>query len=236
MKITFLGGADEVGASCILLEIGGRRVLVDAGIRLSPKARWGLGGDQLPDLSQIDAAVSASAAKGQTLDAILVTHAHTDHTGALELVLEQYPQCPVYAAPVTIALIRVLHLDSRRIMQTRLEEEGELPLFDDMAVNRLISAFVPVPFHTRLPLAEGLVATFYPAGHIAGAAIISLDSDDGRVLITGDISFSPQRTVDGAKSPPFTPDVLILESTYGGRLHANRAVEERRLVETVGEV
>ena len=78
MKIAFLGGADEVGASSTLIEIGGKRILVDAGIRPSPKVRWGLAGDQLPNLSQIDFLGS--------VDAILITHAHTDHTGALELV------------------------------------------------------------------------------------------------------------------------------------------------------
>jgi uncharacterized protein len=143
MRITFLGGADQVGASSLLIEIAGRRVLVDAGIQPSPRARWGLGGDQLPDLAQVDRAGG--------VDAILVTHAHTDHTGALELVTERY-RCPVYATPVTIALTRVLHADSRRIMQTRLDEEGELPLFDDVAVQRLLTAFVPVLFHTRIPL------------------------------------------------------------------------------------
>ncbi len=140
------------------------------------------------------------------------------------------------ATPITIALTRVLHQDARRIMQTRLEQEGELPLFDDVSVAALMEAFVPVPFHTRLPLADGLVATFYPSGHIAGAAMLALDGDEGRALISGDVSISPQRTVDGAKPPPFRPNVLILESTYGGKLHANRAVEERRLVETVSEV
>ena len=86
MQITFLGGADEVGASSILIEIAGRRLLIDAGIRPTPKARWGLAGDQLPDLSLIE--------ENGGLDAILVTHAHTDHTGALELVLERYPDVP----------------------------------------------------------------------------------------------------------------------------------------------
>ncbi|MBE0695773.1 MAG: MBL fold metallo-hydrolase, partial [Anaerolineaceae bacterium] len=192
------------------------------------KARYGLAGDQLPDLSLLD--------RVDALDAILVTHAHTDHTGALELVTARYPDTPVFATPPTIALTRVLHQDSRRIMRTRLEEEGELPLFDDVAVSRLISAFVQVPFNSRLPLGAGLVAVFYPAGHIAGAAMISLESDEGRVLFSGDLSFSPQRTVGSAKLPPLEPDVLILESTYGGRLHANRAVQERRMVEVVQEI
>lgn len=228
MKFTFLGGVDEVGASSILLEISGRRLLVDCGIRPSPKSRFGLAGDQLPDLSLLDQA-------GE-IDAILVTHAHTDHTGALELVTGRYPGVPVYATPPTIALTRVLHQDSRRIMKTRLEEEGELPIFDDVAVGRLMSAFEPVPFNARLPLGEGLAVTFFPAGHIAGAAMLGLESDEGRVLISGDVSFTPQRTVGGAKLPSFEPDVLLVESTYGGRLHANRAVQERRMVEVVREV
>jgi uncharacterized protein len=225
MKITFLGGADEVGASSTLLEIGGKYVLVDCGIRPSPKARGGLAGDQLPHLDTII-----------KLDAILVTHAHTDHTGALELVVGQFPGVPVYATAPTIALTRVLHQDARRIMQSRLDEEGELPLFDDVAVQRLMDAFVPVPFKAPLSLGEGLAATFFPAGHIAGAAMLGLGSDEGNLLISGDFSISPQRTVDGARPPAFRPDVLLVESTYGGRLHANRAVQERKLIETVSKV
>ncbi len=228
MQITFLGGADEVGATSILIEIAGRRLLIDAGIRPTPKARWGLAGDQLPDLSLIE--------ENGGLDAILVTHAHTDHTGALELVLERYPDVPVYATPVTVELTRVLHADARRIMQMRLEEEGELPLYDEVATTRLLNAFRPVEFNQPLTLAPGLTATFFLAGHIAGAAMIGLASAEGRILISGDISIDPQRTVDGARPPAFSPDVLILESTYGGRLHANRLAEERRLVETVAEV
>jgi Cft2 family RNA processing exonuclease len=99
-----------------------------------------------------------------------------------------------------------------------------------------MAAFVPVPFKTRLPLGEGLAVTLFPAGHIAGAAMLGLESDEGNVLITGDLSISPQRTVDGAKPPAFRPDVLVVESTYGGRLHANRAVQERKLIETVAQV
>src|SRR3972149_2725959 len=229
MKIAFLGGADEVGASGIVVETAGRRVLVDCGIRPSPKAQASLAADQLPDLSQLE------GGSGK-LDAVLTTHAHTDHTGALELVLERYPDVPVYATAPTMALTRVLHQDARRIMQSRLEDEGEPPLFDDVAVQRLVSAMAPVPFQMRQELADGLAATFFPAGHIAGAAMIGLESDEGRLLISGDVSISAQRTVDGAKHPAFHPEALILESTYGGRLHASRAVQERKLVETVVQV
>lgn len=228
MRITFLGGAEEVGASSVLLEIAGRRLLVDAGIRPSPKARYGLSGDQLPDLSAVD--------RVGGLDAILVTHAHMDHTGALELVTGRYPACPVFATPATVTITRVLHRDARRIMQSRLEEEGDLPLYDDVAAERLLEALVPVPPRTPVHLGGGIQATFWPAGHVPGAAMVSLESDEGSVLVSGDVAVSPQRTVDGLKPPPVRPDVLILESTYGGRLHANRSAEERRLVDAIAAV
>ena len=170
------------------------------------------------------------------MDAVLVTHAHTDHTGALELVVGRFPEIPVYATAPTIELIRVLHQDSRRIMKSRLDEEGELPLYDDLAVQRLVAGLVPAAFHARLPIGQGLAVTFFPAGHIAGAAMIGLESDEGRLLVSGDLSITAQRTVDGARLPDFHPDALILESTYGGRLHANRAMQERSLVETVTQV
>lgn len=228
MRITFLGGAEEVGASSVLLEIAGRRLLIDAGIRPSPKARYGLSGDQLPDLSAVD--------RVGGLDALLVTHAHMDHTGALELVTGRYPACPIFATPATVAISRVLHRDARRIMQSRLEEEGDLPLYDDVAAERLMAAFVPVPPRTPVQLGGGIQATFWPAGHVPGAAMVAIESDEGSILVSGDVAVSSQRTVDGLKPPPIRPDVLILESTYGGRLHANRAAEERRLVDTIAAV
>ena len=100
MQITFVGGADEVGASCLLVKIAGKRILVDAGIRISPRSNRGIENSQLPDLQQI------SAQGGP--DFVLVTHAHTDHTGALPLILEQYQYVPVIATAATQALTRVL--------------------------------------------------------------------------------------------------------------------------------
>ena len=95
MEITFLGGADEVGASCILLKMAGKTLLIDAGIRISPRSSRGIDNSQLPDLQPI------SAVGGP--DFVLVTHAHTDHTGALPLILEQYQYVPVIATGATQA-------------------------------------------------------------------------------------------------------------------------------------
>ncbi len=228
MKITFLGGADEVGASCTLVEIGDKRLLIDAGIRISPRSNRGIQNDQLPDLQPI------SAVGGP--DYILVTHAHTDHTGALPLVVEQYPQVPVITTRASMDLIRTLQADAQRIMKSRQEQEGELPLFDEIAVNRLLDAFQIVEFNQPIKLGENLQATFYVSGHIAGAGMIVLDSNEGTLVMSGDVSQSPQRTVKSVEVPPISADALVLESTYGGKLHANRVAEEKRLIQNLKRI
>jgi Cft2 family RNA processing exonuclease len=228
MKLTFLGGADEVGASSTLIEIAGKRLLVDVGIRISPKSVRGISNDQLPDLQQI------SAIGGP--DYILVTHAHTDHTGALPLVLEQYPDAPVFATEPTIALTKVLQADAQYIMKNKQEEEGELPLFDEISVARLLNAFQPVQFRQPIHLGDGLQVSYYPSGHIMGAAMLVIESEEGILVMSGDLSMTPQRAVVKAELPRIRADFLVMESTYGGRLHANRAAEERRLIETVKRV
>jgi uncharacterized protein len=228
MKLTFLGGADEVGASCTLIEIAGKRLLVDAGIRISAKTSRGIEGDQLPDLQQI------SALGG--IDYLLVTHAHTDHTGALPLVVGQYPHVPVIMTRPTEALVRVLQKDAQRIMSSNFEEEGELPLFDEVAMDQLMNAIQIVEFNIPLRLGDGLQVTYHVSGHIAGAGLLVIESSEGTLVMSGDVSKSPQRTVESIKVPRIKADALVLESTYGGRLHANREIEERRIVESLKKV
>lgn len=228
MKLTFLGGADEVGASCTLIEIAGKKLLVDAGIRISPKSSRGVDNDQLPDLQTITEVGGP--------DYILVTHAHTDHTGALPLVMEQYPYTPVLMTRPTEALVRVLQKDALKIMSSNHEQEGELPLFDEISVNRLLDAIQLVEFDQPIKLGEGLQVTYHVAGHIAGAAMLVLESTEGTLVMSGDISRSAQRTVKSVQVPRIKADALVLESTYGGRLHANRVAEEKRLIENLKRI
>ncbi|MEL6271405.1 MAG: MBL fold metallo-hydrolase, partial [Chloroflexota bacterium] len=210
------------------MDIAGKKVLVDAGIRISPKSSRGLQNDQLPHLAYLDDIGGP--------DVILITHAHTDHTGALPQVVRSYPRVPIYATGATIELSRVLLQDSSRLMEGRFEEEGELPLYDADDVERLFKMWQPVDFDRAHKLGANLQATFSPSGHIAGAAMITFESPEGVLVMGGDDSVAPQRTVVSAKPPRLRADALVLESTYGGRPHANRPYEERRLVDTIKEV
>ncbi len=222
MRILPLGGAHEVGASSTIVEFGAYRFLIDAGIRIGAS-----GGDQLPDLARIKE-------EAGPIDAILLTHAHMDHSGALPLVHLAYPDVPIYMTPATFAVLRILFSDSQRQMQERYQLDGEIPLYPASAMDSCLGRIRPVPFDYPLRLSNGEVAaTFYPAGHILGASAIHLQGRSGSLLLSGDISVTDQRTVPGMLAPQIRPDVVMIESTYGDRMHAHRPTQEANLVRTV---
>jgi len=224
MKIVMLGGADEVGASCALVDVGGYKVLVDCGIRMTRT-----GPERLPDLSSLEM-IGAP-------DVVVLTHAHLDHTGALPLVNEAFPDVPILATAPTVELTKVLLADALKVMESRWERESEIPLYQEQQVLSTLERSVPVPFLTETPIFGGdMTVTFHPAGHILGAAMVSIQTDEGTLLFSGDISTVNQLTVPGLLPPRTKIDLVVCESTYGNRLHADRRAEERRLTRRIASV
>jgi len=215
IKVTFLGGASSIGASCTLLEAGATRILIDCGLRLH-------GGSPLPDLSVLS---------GARLDAILLTHAHTDHSGALPVLAEAFPGVQVLATPPSIDLTTILLNDSTRRADSA-EQEGEIPLYSRQQVERLLALLTPV-HHGESRTIGDVTATFLPASHILGASMVHLATPSGAVLFTGDYSVTAQRTVPALSTPTVHADMVITESTYGNRLHEDRSVAEERLVQQI---
>ncbi len=216
INLHFLGGAMEIGGSCIYIKIGGKHILLDSGIRQSASK------DPLPDFRTIQ--------EQGGLDAIIVSHAHMDHTGTLPLISKAYPQARIYMTAMTADLTRVLLYDSLKIMNSK---EDEIPHYSEQDVLAMLNRIYPVGYQTPFPIFEQFTLTFYPAGHIAGAACTYLVTPDGSLFYSGDFSAFSQRTIEGIRIPKLRPDAAIVESTYGTRLHANRLVEERRLVDLV---
>lgn len=228
VELTFLGGASEVGASCTLLQVAGRTFLIDGGMR--PAAREGQ--SQIPDLALLDS---------HPPEALLITHAHIDHTGALPLIASLYPYIPIYATESTRALTEVLLRDSVRIMeQERLRPDGETPLYTAEQVDMLLARIHPIGLEQSfVPLSSSpeITARFIAAGHILGAAMLYFDTPEGTLLHTGDISVTDQRTIKGLDISSLPQaDLMLCEGTYGNRCHTNRKDEERKLVETVQAV
>ncbi|MEO7019442.1 MAG: MBL fold metallo-hydrolase, partial [Ktedonobacteraceae bacterium] len=223
MQVIFVGGASGVGASCVAVEIAGQWMLVDAGVRVNRKS------DPLPDLALLE---------GKDVRAIFVTHAHADHIGALPLVHQAFPTAPIFASRATGLLMEVMLADALRIMSRRATEEMEIPLYPPELVGSMLNQLRPLPVGETLTLPQlpGVTIHASRAGHIAGAVSFSLSGSDGTLVVSGDISITPQRTVLGALPPPVERcDLLVLESTYGSRLHPNRQGEELRLAQAVAE-
>ncbi|MBZ4687514.1 MAG: uncharacterized protein PWQ96_1364 [Clostridia bacterium] len=221
MKIAFCGGAEEVGASCYLINMDGKNILLDSGIRMKS------GKDALPDFRRIQ--------EHGGVDAIIVSHAHLDHTGSLPVISREYPGANIYMTHATKDLIRVLLYDSLKIMH---RNEAEIPIYAENHVRSMLDRIVCYsPQFSFNPLSgSDIKVTFYNAGHVAGAVLIYIQGNEGTILYTGDISGVDQQTVNGASVPKLRPDVIMIESTYGDKLHSNRQVEEKKLVESVGEV
>ncbi|ADQ05206.1 RNA-metabolising metallo-beta-lactamase [Caldicellulosiruptor owensensis OL] len=217
MEIVFLGGAKEVGASCVLIKAGGKNILIDSGIRMKE--------DKLPNLQLLRELGG--------VDVCLISHAHLDHIGSLPLIAREYPHIFFYTNQPTKDLIKVLLYDSLRIMEIA---EDEIPIYAEKNVEDLLDRTLTYGFNYTFEPVEGIRVTFFPAGHILGASMIFIQTQEGSILYTGDFSADKQLTVDRASVPKIRPDIVICESTYGDRLHTNRSFEEERLFNTIFEV
>ncbi|MFL0197890.1 MBL fold metallo-hydrolase [Clostridium sp. WILCCON 0269] len=218
MNISFLGGAREVGGSCILVRICNRNILMDCGIRQSSSK------DALPDFKSIQ--------EQGGIDAVIISHSHMDHIGSLPIISKEYPTARIYTTRMTKDLMRVLLYDSLKIMNNR---EGEIPLYAEEDVKNMLNNIFPINYMVEFPIFEDIKLTFYTAGHIAGAACIYITTPQGSLFYSGDFSVFSQKTVEGLKVPRLRPDVAIFEATYGDRLHSNREVEEERLIDIINE-
>jgi uncharacterized protein len=184
------------------------------------------GGERIPAFSEI----------GKKLDAIILTHAHLDHSGALPVVAASYPNTPIYLTQPTLAIVSVLLLDSFKIMQLGLAADGEMPIFGLEQIESALSACRPIAFDAKQKIAPDVELTFRPAGHILGAASAVIESSEGSIVMSGDVHGIDQITVPALTIPYQKPDVFVIESTYGDKLHASRALEEKRLIERIKQV
>ena len=212
--LTFLGAAGTVTGSRHLLESGRTRLLLDCGLFQGPKAlrerNW-----------------APSSVPPPSIGAVLLSHAHIDHSGALPRLARDGFRGPVYCTHGTADLLRIMLRDAAHLQEEEAEfanrhrtsrHDPALPLFTTADVDRVLAQVRPVGFDESLAPAPGVSARFVNSGHILGAAFVTVVLAGQTLVFSGDLG---RYGVPIMRDPDPVPeaDVLLVESTYGDRLH-----------------
>ncbi|CBI29772.3 unnamed protein product, partial [Vitis vinifera] len=213
--ITPLGAGNEVGRSCVYMSYKGKTILFDCGIH---PAYSGMAA--LPYFDEIDPS---------TIDVLLVTHFHLDHAASLPYFLEKTTfKGRVFMTHATKAIYKLLLSDYVKVSKVSVEDM----LYDEQDILRSMDKIEVIDFHQTLEV-NGIRFWCYTAGHVLGAAMFMVDIAGVRVLYTGDYSREEDRHLRAAEIPQFSPDICIIESTYGVQLHQPRHVREKRFTDVI---
>ncbi|MFZ5624957.1 MAG: MBL fold metallo-hydrolase [Gemmatimonadota bacterium] len=234
LQLTFWGAAGQVTGSMHLLETAAARILVDAGLFQGRRA----------EARRLNAGLPFDPRR---IDAVILTHAHIDHCGRLPLLVRHGFHGPIYATPATRDLTAVMLPDSAHIQEQDAEylarhgrggAESE-PLYtmaDAIAVQDLI---VGLPYRRIIHLRRNLTFEFTDAGHILGSASVDLRLlEDGghRIVFSGDIGRAGLPIIRDPDPPSGPVDTLVIEGTYGNRIHESAALAEQELGHLVRRV
>ncbi|WP_286934336.1 MULTISPECIES: MBL fold metallo-hydrolase RNA specificity domain-containing protein [Aminobacterium] len=225
MRLKVLGAAGEVTGSNYLIECGKSRILVDCGMYQGR-------GEDTKNRSEFDFVPSS-------IDAVLLTHAHIDHSGRVPLLVQRGFKGKIWATLPTVELVNVLWQDSVRLMKEEAEWKTRKnarkglppvePLYTQEYAERASQLLSPATYDDKIEVAPHISVRFRDAGHILGSAILEIwlqeDGDEVKIVFSGDLG--PQETVM-ERNPAIISraDYVVIESTYGDRLH--RSNDETR--------
>ena len=232
-NITFYGGVGTVTGSKYLLESNGRRILVDCGLFQGPR--------ELRERNWNDPQFDP-----QSIDAVIITHAHIDHTGWLPRLVKLGYNGPVFTSKATADLLKILLPDSGRLQEEDADYRNRhqltshkpaLPLYDEADARAALKLLQPVANDGKpVDVTPGFTAGFLVAGHIIGASLVLVEMSgssaaaDGhnsiRFLFSGDLGHYDQPIVKDPAAPPEC-DYLMVESTYGNRLHGEVSSDDQ---------
>ena len=219
MKVSFHGADQDVTGSCHLLEAAGHRVLIDCGLFQGSRT---LAAENSADFGFDPGSV----------DVAVLTHAHLDHCGRLPLLVQRGFRGEILATAATRDLAALVLLDAAHLQTEEAERNNEAPLYTVADVQATLARFRrPLGYGTQMPIAAGLMVTAFDAGHILGSATVRFDlSEGGRarsIAFSGDLG-NAGRPLLRSPVPPVGTEVVVMETTYGDRLHRpiNESVHE----------
>ncbi|ADE04376.1 beta-CASP ribonuclease aCPSF1 [Haloferax volcanii] len=223
VRITTLGCCREVGRASFIVSTPETRILVDCGDKP--------GSDDVPYL-QVPEALGSGA---NSLDAVVLTHAHLDHSALIPLLFKYGYDGPIYTTEPTRDLMGLLTLDYLDVAS----KEGRTPPYESEMVREAIKHTIPLEYGDVTDIAPDVKLTFHNAGHILGSAVSHFHIGDGlyNVAFSGDIHYEDTRLFNGAVNDFPRVETLVLESTYGGRndYQTDQQDSEERLIEVINE-
>lgn len=215
MKLTFLGAGHEVTGSRTLLQAGGRNIMIDYGM------------EQGIDLYENPPLPIAAA----DIDCILLTHAHIDHSGMIPALVAQGFRGPIYATEATVKLCGIMLLDSAHIQESEVQwrnrkaqRSGQPPVEPAYTVadaQASLALFHPCSYGPTYEVLDGVQVKFQDAGHLLGSASIYVTVEGKTLLFSGDVG-NVNRPLIRNPQKPTRADFVVIESTYGNRLHGPR--------------
>ena len=239
MRIGFFGAAGEVTGSCTLIETDGIRFLVDCGMFQ--------GGSEARTKNQRALNFGFDV---RSIDFVLLTHAHIDHSGLLPRLAVLGYRGPVYATPATIDFLHVLLPDSAHIQEKeaewqlrhrhrrgRFEGAGQPPLYTVVQAQSALKLLKPAAYGQFFHPAEAIKVCFHDAGHILGSAWLEVSvSGEGRprkLVFSGDLGMVDRPVLCDPEKVIPEADLLLIESTYGDRLHRSLAETEEEIIAAI---
>lgn len=219
-----LARKNEIGANCYLIETSDSRIVLDSGMH--PKEE---GLDALPAHHEL---------KSNSVDAVVLSHAHLDHTGTIPVLMRDQQDAPLFLTQATADLAKALLHNSVNVMQSKRLELGitEYPLYGHRELDRIATRWEPKKYLESWKLNRDTKLTLHDAGHILGSAGVMIESEEKRVFYTGDIQFEDQTLITGAKFPEENIDTLIIETTRGAsprKADYDREDEENQLCQAI---
>lgn len=221
MKLEFHGADRNVTGSCHLLEVGGKRILIDCGLYQ--------GGREMEEENAEPFGFDPTG-----IDYLLLTHAHLDHCGRIPLLVKQGFSGEIIATAASFELARIVLLDSAKLLEDEADYKTKKasrhgrkdriePIYNVVDVLNCFGFFGRTAnYNEPLPIDGGVQATFFDAGHILGSASIVMEIENKgrqiRIVFSGDLGYSG-RPIIRDPMPPSHADIVVMETTYGDRLH-----------------
>jgi KH/beta-lactamase-domain protein len=202
-RITFLGAARQVGRSCFLLQTPNSKILLDCGVDVSSQ-----GQEKFPyfNIPEFDV---------NQLDAIIISHAHIDHSGLVPYMYKMGYKGPIYMTAPTRDVASLLALDFIGVAY----KQAEKPLFSSQDIKEMVKHSICLDYNEVTDITRDIRITFYNAGHVLGSAMVHINIGNGahNLLYTGDYKYSRTRLLESAASSFPRVESVITESTYGSK-------------------